>query len=167
MHNRSPRRYSPSRPLRPLGLVIALLSLLGASTLLAPVASAETIEREFPFELDKWFELGIEDGPVTFHRVRVEAVDSNFKSRVFRPGLKGDAMVRDVQIQVEYSNESSQDVETELEIFWLDARGRKIDGYHGEEDMDEEERHDEMTALRSTLVYGLDVAKTLSVKIKY
>lgn len=144
-------------------LLIAFL----AAGLLVPNAGAETIERDFPFELDEWYTLDVSDGPLTLHRIRVAAIKSNFKSRVFRPGLKGDPMVRDVQIQIEYSNDSSKDVEAQLEIFWLDSKGRRIDGYEGEEDMDEEERHDEMTALRSTLVYGLEVAKTLSVKITY
>ena len=146
---------------------LAGLSLPILMLLVALPASAETIEKTFPFELGKWHDIEVKDGALTIHRVRVEPVDGNFKSRVFRPGLKNDAMVRDVQIQVEYSNDMSRDVEAELEIFWLDAKGRRIDGYHGEEDMDEEERHDQMTALRSTLVYGLDVAKKLYVKIRF
>ncbi len=135
--------------------------------LAAGPSAAETIEKSFPFELDTWYDIEVEDGPAIIHRIRVASVDGNFKSRVFRPGTKKDGMVRDVQIQVEYSNDSSKDIDTDLEVFWLDAQGRKIDGYEGEEDMDEEQRRDKMTALRSTLVYGLDVAKTLSVKIRF
>lgn len=137
-----------------------------AISFVAPL-SADVIEKTFPFELGEWHDIEYEDGPLTIHRVRVEPIEGNFKSRVFRPGLKNDPMVRDVQIQVEYSNDSSRDVEAELEIFWLDSKGRRIDGYQGEEDMDEEERHEEMTALRSTLVYGLEVAKKLHVKIRF
>ncbi len=155
------------RPFLRSRLILWTALLLTITMLVPTLAGAEVIEKKFPFELDEWFDINFEDGPITIHRVRVEAVDGNFKSRVFRPGLKNDEMVRDVQIQVEYSNDASKDIEAELEIFWLDSQGRKIDGYHGEEDMDEEERREEMTALRSTLVYGLDVAKTLSVKISY
>lgn len=143
------------------------IAVLFAALLLPGLAGAETIEKEFPFELDAWYDIEVEDGALTIHRVRVEEIESGIKSRVFRPGAKKDGMVMDVQVQVEYSNSSSNDVEAELEIFWLDSEGRRIDGYKGEEDMDEEERHDKMTALRSTLVYGLDVAKTLSVKIRF
>ena len=156
------------RRIHPLRRCLAsALCLLLAAVVFPALAHADVIEKKFPFKLDEWHDINYEDGPLTIHRVRVEAVSGNFKSRVFRPGLKNDPMVQDVQIQVEYSNDSSRDVDAELEIFWLDSKGRRIDGYHGEEDMDEEERHEEMTALRSTLVYGLEVAKSLSVKITF
>lgn len=145
-------------------LVLAVLAL---AFLMPQSLLGATIDKEFPFELDKWYDLGITDGDVTIHRVRVEAVSSNIKSRIFRPGLSNDPLVRDVQIQVEYSNDSSRDYEADLAIFWVDGQGRRIDGYEGEEDMDEEEQHEEMTALRSTLTYGLDVAKKLKVHIKF
>ena len=156
-------RTPPASLLRPTLWAVFSIAFLWMPAL----AGAEVIDKEFPFELDKWYDINFEDGPITIHRVRVEAIEGNFKSRVFRPGLKNDEMVQDVQIQVEYSNDASRDYEAELEIFWLDSEGRRIDGYQGEEDMDEEERREEMTALRSTLVYGLEVAKTLSVKITY
>ncbi len=156
-------RTATASLLRPTLWAVIFVAFL----LIPTLAGAEVIEKEFPFELGKWYDINFEDGPITVHRVRVEAVEGNFKSRVFRPGLKNDEMVRDVQIQVEYSNDASRDYEAELEIFWLDSKGRRIDGYHGEEDMDEEERREEMTALRSTLVYGLEVAETLSVKITF
>lgn len=154
---------SDSNVLRFLCCTLALCGLL----LTAGPSAAETLERDFPFELDTWYDLDVEDGPVTLHRIRVASIEGNFKSRVFRPGTKKDGMVQDVQIQVEYSNDSTNDINAELEIFWLDAEGRRIDGYAGDEDMDEEERRSKMTALRSTLVYGLEVAKTLSVKILF
>ena len=145
---------------------IPLLTILLAFAVALP-ASADVIEKTFPFELDTWQDVDYEDGPLTIHRIRVASVESNFKSRVFRPGSSKDPMVRDVQIQVEYSNDSSRDVEAKLEVFWVDDQGRRIDGYDGEEDMDEGERHNQMTALRSTLTYGLDVARKLSVKITF
>lgn len=144
-----------------------LFTLLILTLCLPSTAMAGDIEESFPFELDKWYDINFEEGPVTIHRVRVEIIESNIKSRVFRPGTKNDPMVQDVQIQVEYSNDAERDYEADLEIFWLDSKGHKIDGYEGEEDIDEEERREEMTALRSTLVYGLEVAKTLSVKISF
>lgn len=148
--------------LRLTSLIFALVCLL------SPLfAGADEVDKKFPFELDKWHDVNYEDGPFQIHRVRVALIESNIKSRMFRPGSKKDGMVQDVQIQVEYSNDSSRDIEAKLEIFWLDAKGRKIDGYSGKEDMDEDERRELMTALRSTLVYGLDVAKTLSVKILF
>lgn len=158
MHTRLRRPLVQARS--PVGLLGVLLLLV-----MALPAQAEKIELEFPFELDEWFDIDHEDGPITIHRVRVES-KANVKSRIFRPGIRGDSMIQDVQIQIEYTNRSARDVECELEVFWLDAEGRPIDGYAGEEDMNEEET-DQMTAQRSTLIYGLEVAKTLSVKIEY
>jgi hypothetical protein len=155
-----PLRSAASIPRLLLGPVLGLFLLAVA----AP-ASAEKIEREFPFELDEWFAIDHQEGDVTIRRIRVET-KANVKSRIMRPGAKADPMVQDVQIQVEYTNDADRDIECELEIFWLDAEGRRIDGYDGKEDMEEDETG-EMTALRSTLAYGLEVAKKLSVKIVY
>lgn len=127
-------------------------------------AGAASISREFPFELDKWYELDVTDGPVTIHRVRVEHLDGNIKSTVFR-GTNTE-FVETVQIQVEYTNESDRDYDADLDIVWVDSQGREIDGYRDEEGIDEES-HDEMTAALSTSKYGLEVAKTLRVKIDF
>ena len=86
-----------------------VLLLLLTVTVAVP-AGADTIEKKFPFKLDKWYDIEYEDGDLTIHRVRVEAVEGNFKSRIFRPGMKSDGMFQDVQIQVEYSNDMSRDV---------------------------------------------------------
>ena len=146
--------------------VLALICVLGMALLAVP-ASADVVEKTFPFKLDEWFDIDYEDGPLAIHRVRVKTMKGNFKSKVFRPGVDKDPMLQDVQVQVEYSNDMSRDIEAHLEIFWVDSKGRRIDGYDGTEDMDEEERHELMTSIRSTLVYGLDVAKKLKVKITF
>lgn len=145
---------------RILPCLFAFLFLLAVA---AP-ASAVTIEKDFPFELDTWYEIGHENGPIQIHRVRVKHVAGNLKSRVFRGN--DTEFVETVQIQVEYTNRSDDDVEADLDIVWVDSQGREIDGYREEEDMDEDE-HDEMTAALSTSKYGLEVAKTLKVRITY
>lgn len=157
----------PSNSRASFGGATVLAALALALLMLPGTLAAEDVDRSFPFELDTWYDLNVEADGITLHRVRVEKVDSNIKSRVFRPGIKDDPMIQDVQIQVEYSNDSRRDVEADLEIFWVDSRGRRIDGYEGEEDMDEGERYEQMTALRSTLTYGLDVAEKLDVKIRF
>ena len=134
---------------------------------LAGPATAGVIEKDIPFVLDEWYDLSYTEGPITTHRIRVEKVRSNVKSRIFRPGLASDPLIQDVQIQVEYTNESTRDYEADLSIFWVDRDGKRIDGYEGEEDIDAEERHELMTALRSTLVYGLDVAQKLTINIRF
>lgn len=152
------RRRKTLRHLLLSGLGMALLLVLAA-----PVA-ADTIEREFPFEVDTWFDLDYDQGNISVKRVQVKTVGGNFKSRVFRPGKT--EFVTDVQVQVEYSNRGNHDVEADLDIVWVDSQGREIDGYRGEEDMDEGE-NDEMTAAISTSRYGLEVAKKLIVKIDF
>lgn len=146
---------------RRVTLFIVTLGLLLACAL---PASAVTIEREFPFELDTWYDIGYEEGNISVKRVRVEHIKGNLKSRVFR-GTNTE-FVETVQIQVEYSNRGSNDVETDLDIVWVDGQGRVIDGYRDEEDMDEGE-NDEMTAALSTSRYGLEVARKLVVKISF
>ena len=156
-----------SQPLtasRTFGRTLVLIALFTLVLCLAAPAAADTIEREFPFEIDTWFDLDYKDGDITVRRIQVKSKGGNFKSRVFRPGKT--EFVTDVQIQVEYSNRGNNDVEADLDIVWVDSQGREIDGYRGEEDMDEGE-NDEMTAAISTSVYGLDVAKKLIVKIDF
>jgi len=139
-----------------------------ACVLIGPLAtvpaSAAEIDKEFPFKVDEWFPLEVTDGEVTVHRIRIKTIKGNFKSRVFRPSST--EFVRTVQIQIEYTNDSSRDVEADLDIVWVDSHGNEIDGYRDEEDMDEDE-HDEMTAMISTSAYGLEQAKKLRVKIDF
>lgn len=143
-----------------------LRTVIGAAFLFlfALPLSAVEIQKEFPFRLDEWFEIDVEDGPVTIHRIRVETKKGNVKSKVFRPG--NSKFLQTVQIQIEYTNDSKRDYEADLDIVWVDANGEEIDGYRDEEDIDEDER-DEMTAMLSTLKYGLEQAKTLRVGIKF
>jgi len=140
----------------------ALLALL--SLLLAATATAATINKDFPFEVDKWYDLDVVDGEVTIHRVRIEVQSGNVKSRIFRPS--NSEFSTTVQIQVSYTNDKSKDVEADIDIVWLDQAGKEIDGYRDEEDMDEDES-DKMTMTFSTSKYGLEVAKTLRVRIDF
>ncbi|MEM9552784.1 MAG: hypothetical protein AAGC60_00875 [Acidobacteriota bacterium] len=149
------------RPHRPILFVLAILVLAFAVSM---PASAATIEKDFPFELDTWYDLDFEDGSLTVQRVRVAHLKSNLKSRLFRGS--DTEFVETVQVQVEYVNNTGRDYEAALDIVWVDAKGREIDGYRGKEEMDEGE-HDEMTAALSTSKYGLERAKTLKVKIVF
>ncbi len=141
-----------------------LLPALLLSLIFASGAQAASVSKDFSFELDEWYDLDVQDGEITLHRVRVKEMSSNFKSKVFRPSNR--EFAKTVQIQVEYTNRSSRDVEADIDIVWVDSAGRVIDGYRDEEDMDEEET-DEMTMTFSTSKYGLEVAKTLKVGIDF
>ena len=114
------------------GCLILSLVLLGTVP-----SHATTIEKEFPFEVDEWIDIDVTDGPITVHRIRVKSIKGNWKSRVTRP--TNAEFTKTVQIQIDCTNESSRDVEADLDIVWVDSKGREIDGYRGEEDIDEEE----------------------------
>lgn len=144
--------------------IAAVLSLivLGA----AHPAAAGEIEKTFPFELDKWYQLDVTDGPVTLHRVRVKH-DSRAvtKSKLFR-GV--DSPYSDtVVIELEYTNSSDSDWEADCLIQWLDAKGNVIDGYDDDEGLGEDEKHETATMTIATLKYGLEMAKDLYVKVSF
>ncbi|MDX1631236.1 MAG: hypothetical protein R3234_05210 [Thermoanaerobaculia bacterium] len=134
---------------------------------LAPVpVSAGSVSRSVPFELDEWIELEASDGPVTLHRLRIEEIRGGLtKSKLFRPG--NDEYLETIRIELVYSNEADRDWEADLDIRWLDDQGRAIDGYHDEEDLDDDERHEDTTVTLSTLRYGLDRAETLEIGIEF
>ena len=129
-----------------------------------PLASfAGTVEKTVPFALDQWVDLASTDGPVTLHRVRLVRQGGVTKSSFMRPG--NTRYLEDVQIQLEFTNESSHDWEARLSIEWIDADGKTIDGFDGKEGLDSDQRHDEQTMTLSTLKYGVEKAKKLKIRI--
>ena len=145
------------RTARPLRLALAAAILLPLATF------AGTVEKDVPFKLDQWIELASTDGPVTLHRVRLVRQGGVTKSSFMRPG--NNKYLDDVQIQREFTNDSSNDWEARMSSEWLDGEGKPIDGYQGEEGLDSEQRHDQQTVTLSTLKYGLDRAKKLKISI--
>jgi hypothetical protein len=138
-------------------LVVALF--LG---LLAPLA-ASAVEKSVPFALDQWVELKATEGPVTLHRIRLAAQGGITKSKIMRPGNA--EFLADVQIQLEFSNEATDDWKARIHYKWLDAEGAVIDGYSGGETLDSESRFEQQTITLSTLRYGLDKAKKVEIEI--
>ncbi|MCB1055019.1 MAG: hypothetical protein KDD11_05850 [Acidobacteria bacterium] len=149
--------------MRKLALAIALvLVVLGMAR---PVAAGE-VEKTFPFELDTWYDLGVTDGPVTLHRVRVKHDTRGLtKSKLFRGP---DSPYSDtVVIELEYTNTSDKDWEAACLIHWLDAKGNVIDGYDDDEGLGEDEKKETATMTIATLKYGLEMAKKLYVKVAF
>lgn len=142
---------------------ITLLLILTLAATLALPTFASDIEKNVSFELDRWYDIEVTEGPVTIHRVRLEKQSGVTKSSFFRPG--NNEYLQTVQIQIEYSNDSSKDWEAELDIHWKDANGEIIDGYQDEEGLDEGDRHDITTVTLSTLKYGLKKAKKLHIEM--
>ncbi|HNX49835.1 MAG TPA: hypothetical protein PKL08_06715 [Thermoanaerobaculaceae bacterium] len=140
---------------------LTCLTMLVAASVLA----GDAIDKTVPFELGKWIEIERTDGPVVLHRMRVvEQTGAITKSSIFRPS--GSEFLRTVQVQVEYSNSATKDWSVWMQIEWVDADGKVIDGYHGEESLDDREVHDAVTVTLSTLKYGLERAKDLKVHLE-
>ena len=140
------------------------LRLALAAALLLPLATfAGTVEKNVPFKLDQWIELASTDGPVTLHRVRIVRQGGVTKSSFMRPG--NNKYLTDVQIQLEFTNDSTNDWEARFAIEWLDGDGKVVDGYEGDEGLDSEKRHEQQTVTLSTLKYGIDKAKKLVIRI--
>jgi hypothetical protein len=142
---------------------IALVAILVVA--LASSARAGEFHKSVPFAFDQWFDVNSTDGPVTLHRIRIVREKASAKSRIMRPG--NSEYLQDVQIQLEYTNDAKRDWETRMKVEWLDDQGKAIDGYNDDENLDGDSRHDEATVTLSTLLYGLERAKTLSIKLDY
>ncbi|HLA78833.1 MAG TPA: hypothetical protein VJU18_14745 [Vicinamibacteria bacterium] len=147
--------------MRPVLFHAAVAVALTAS---ASAVRAESVSKTVPFEVDRWYELKVEEGPVTLHRIRIASKEGLVsKSKIFRPG--NSEYLETVQIQIEYSNTASKDWKAELKIHWLDEQDRIIDGYNGSEDLGDDEKFQHAHVSLSTLKYGLDRAKKLRIRI--
>lgn len=140
------------------------LAALGALALNAP-AAAGTVSKKVKFELGKWYDLGVTDGPATLHRIRVERMGESVKSHLMRPG--NSEYTKDVRIELEYSNTATRDWNVAMHVHLLDDDGTVIDGYNDSETLDDSSSNDLVTVTLSTLQYGLDHAKTLSIELTF
>jgi hypothetical protein len=136
-----------------------------AALALAGPAHAAPFQKTVPFVLDEWSEIGLTDGPVTIHRLRIERKSGikGFKSALSRPGHS--EFLQDVQIQIEYSNVSTTDWKVKAKVVWVDGADKVIDGYEGSEDVDEQRSHELAHMLFSTLRYGLEQARHLRIEL--
>lgn len=143
--------------------LILVLALLAAP--LVAETKSDTITKSVPFQLGSWIDLSFTEGPVTLHRVRLAEVRGGItKSDLFRPG--NTEHLRNVEIELEYSNSSSDDWEAHLDVTWKDSEGRVIDGYRDDESLDDKSSHDHTTVKLSTLRYGIDRATTFDISIR-
>lgn len=139
------------------------LTILAFPLLLAASSPAVALEKSVPYALDQWIELKHTEGPVTLHRIRLAAQSGVTKSKIFRPG--GSPYTADVQIQLEFSNEATNDWDARIRFEWLDAAGAVIDGYTGTESLDNESKYEQQTMTVSTVRYGLEKAKKIRFEI--
>jgi len=136
-----------------------MLTLLAATVLSAPVSAQTSVDKTLPFELDKWYELNVKEGPITLHRIRLErGVGGGLKSRVtggedeYRAPLK---------VELEYSNAASSDWRVVFRISWTDDSGEAIDGYNGSHQLSEKKDFERTGGTVMTLRYGLARARKL------
>ena len=144
--------------------LLSYLLATGLACAALPLAAGE-VEKNVNFALEEWIELNATDGPVTLHRIRIAKQSGITKSKFLRPG--NSEYLQDVQIQLEFSNDTSRDWEARMEVEWLDGAGQPIDGYNDSETLGEDSRRDEQTVTLSTLKYGLDKAKKLRIAIRF
>ncbi len=143
--------------------VSAAVAALALGLLLPLPGRAASTQKKQPLEFDKWYDVNLQDGPVTLHRFRLERKHESVRAKLIRPG-NTDPM-QDVQMQFEFTNHDSKDWKALIRFSWLDADGTQIDAYASEENLDDGSSNKRQTITVPTLVYGLDRAKTLSYEI--
>jgi len=111
-----------------------MLGVLAATVLAVPASAQTSVDRTVPFELEKWFELNVKEGPITLHRIRLERVGAGLKARV--TGGEDEYRVA-VKVELEYSNAASSDWRGVFRISWVDESGETIDGYNGSHELEE------------------------------
>jgi hypothetical protein len=148
-----------------MGTLRSTAALFAASFVLAAAPlPAETVDRTFAFETDKWFLLDdVKAGPVTLHRIQVARTGLGTKSAVLRPSNVD--FLAGIEIRLEYTHTGTRSWKARFAVAILDDAGRTIDGYNGTETLADSEDH-EIEAVRfATLKYGLEVARKLRVVI--
>ena len=138
-----------------------MFTLLAATVLAAPASAQTLVDKTVPFELDKWYELNVKEGPITLLRIRLErAGGGGLKARV--TGGEDEYRVP-VKAELEYSNVASSDWRVVFRISWVDDGGEAIDGYNGSHQLSEKKDFERASGTVTTLRYGLARAKKLRV----
>ena len=133
--------------------------ILLAAVLAAPASAQTSVNKTVPFELDKWYELNVKEGPITLHRLRLErAGGGGLKARV--TGGEDEYRVP-VKVELEYSNVSSTDWKAVFHVSWVDESGEAIDGYNGSHQLSEKKDFERAGGTVTTLRYGLARARKL------
>lgn len=140
-----------------------VLAILAVAALAVPAAAQTSVDKTLPFELDKWYELGVKEGPITLHRLHLERQGGvPLKARV--AGSDEEFRVP-VKVEIEYSNISSTDWKAVVRITWLDEHGEVIDGYNATSGLDEKKDFNRTGGTVVTLKYGLAHARKLRVLV--
>ena len=137
-----------------------------AGALAAPMVTAGEVSKTVAFALDTWVPLGVKDGPVTLHRIRLAQQKGPLtESTLFRPG--NSQFLDTVQIQLDYSNPEKPDWKAEPDVVWVDDAGNEIGGYGDAESLDAGESRETATVTLSTLEYGLAHGRKLKIALTF
>ena len=140
-----------------------MFTLLTATLLAAPASGQTTVDKTVPFELDKWYELNVKEGPITLHRIRLErSGGGGIKARV--TGGEDEYRIP-VKVELEYSNVSSTDWRAVFRVSWLDDSGEAIDGYNGHHELEEGKEFNRAGGTVTTLRYGLVRARKVRLRL--
>ena len=146
-----------------LGILLTAFAFTLLAT--APAAAGE-VTQTFDFELDAWHEIGIVDGPVKLHRIRLDRKEDRItKSVVSRPYYQEYLEV--LRVTLEYTNEATAGWQARLDIRWLDDEGRVIDGFSANEKLDKKAAKEVVRVSVPTLKYAVQRAETLELKVHY
>jgi hypothetical protein len=136
-----------------------MVTLLAATVLTAPASAQTSVDKTVPFELDKWYELNMKEGPITLHRIRLERTGGGgLKARV--TGAEDEYRVP-VKVELEYSNVASSDWRVVFRVSWVDDGGEAIDGYNGSHQLSEKKDFERTGGTVTTLRYGIGRARKL------
>lgn len=140
-----------------------LALILGAAALLlAPPLVAQAYDETFDFTVDEWIELDLEEVPITIHRLRLQGSDPGIAARIAR----NQRYVQQLELQLEFTNDGSQDWEAEVQVEWLDQAGDVIEGIETDFDLDGRDRRKIRREKKSVNRYGLSRAVRLSIRIE-
>jgi hypothetical protein len=148
-------------------IVTTIGSLIVLTTLLTPLAAvAGEVTKTYEFALHEWHGIDATDGPVTLHRIQLDTREGRFtKSTISRP--YNQEFLETVQVQLEYTNESSGPWKARIGVRWLDEEKRVIDVISANEKLDKKAARQVTKLSLSTLKYGLERAETLEVTIHF
>jgi len=142
---------------------IAWSTLVAASLLAVPASAQTSVDKTVPFELDRWYELNVKEGPITLHRIRLERQGGGgLKARVTGAD---DEFRTPVKVELEYTNVASSDWRAVFRVTWTDEAGETIDGYNGSHQLSEKKDFERTGGTVSTLRYGIAKAKKLRLLI--
>ena len=130
------------------------------------VAQGAEVVKTYEFEVDRWHEIGLADGPVTLHRIRIDRKEDRLtKSVLARP--YNQQYLEPIRFQLDYTTGSSSKWKARVTVRSLDEEGRVIDGFSANETLQKKSANKIAQASVATLKYGLQRAQTLEVEIRF